>query len=673
MRWLLRLVEVGGIIIGMGLLLRHPAHTDGLEWAISDSCGYILVDKLPFSADRPFEKGDRLLRIDYMPACSLGMPPRQAETTLFLYEVLRGEEKYLLFAEFWPYPALGWFRGRVGLGVGLGLLLIFFAGGLLLGQAIRKLRRYVETGTRFWMALGWFLGVCGLVGGWIYGSYYREVNGWMWALVGALGLGWVFWRVEAGLGAALLAGGLAWGWPSYAGWVVGAVLGGMGFWLKGVWKGAYWPVWLLWTYTYEPGWLLGLVGIIAGNQFYPFLRNVYKVLTLRERFFYLLGFMLGGVAAVGIANPIGELRGLRLLGGGFGGGVVGWLSVEGLHRLYQRRRRAQRRHLLERDIPLLWEVADVGSLERRVQELLKAYWDVEWAQIGQALGPQRLWLKRQGESPPLPEWNKENIEAAIPLGEPYWLLIGRVRSPLTLEDITWLERFGRYVGISRRHLALYEAAHEARLQALRHQLSPHFLFNALHTLQGLLYEDTALAEKLLSRLGQLLRRSLELAKHLLIPLTEELALVHDYLEIEKQRYGQRLVIRWEVPSPLPEALIPPFTIQTLIENAIKHAVAKQMHPTTLHLQVSCKGETLQVLVADDGPGFRTANPSPGIGLTNLRTRLEHIYGAKAQLSITQGERRGVQVLVTLPLFPPDHGRTLPDRNQNRGAAPSLHD
>jgi signal transduction histidine kinase len=98
-----------------------------------------------------------------------------------------------------------------------------------------------------------------------------------------------------------------------------------------------------------------------------------------------------------------------------------------------------------------------------------------------------------------------------------------------------------------------------------------------------------------------------------------------------------------------------------------------MHPTTLHLQVSCKGETLQVLVADDGPGFRTPNLSPGIGLTNLQTRLEHIYGANAHLSITQGERRGVQVLVTLPLFPPDYGRTLPGRNQNRGAAPSLHD
>jgi signal transduction histidine kinase len=98
-----------------------------------------------------------------------------------------------------------------------------------------------------------------------------------------------------------------------------------------------------------------------------------------------------------------------------------------------------------------------------------------------------------------------------------------------------------------------------------------------------------------------------------------------------------------------------------------------MHPTTLHLQVSCKGETLQVLVADDGPGFRTANLSSGIGLSNLRTRLEHIYGPKAQLSIMQGERKGVQVLVTLPLFPPDYGKTLPGRNQNRGAAPSLHD
>ncbi len=666
--WLL-LLEGILLLTGLGALYWQPSFTDGLRWVSVDSCQYALVDKLPFQQVRPFEVGDKLVRIDYMPACHLTLPPKEAETSLYLYEIIRQGEKHLLFAEFRPYPPLGWFQNPNSLTLHVVLFLTFSTMGIVLLRAMVTLRHYTDVSVRPVIALMWFFLFYVVLTGWVYDIYYREVSDWVGVVVGVLGLGWSLWRVEVGVGVAILAGIVAGLWPSHADMVAGIVLGGWGFRLRGGTKWLYWGLWLFWAYTYEPVVFLALAGLIVWDSLYAFLRNAYKILTLRERYFYLLGFLVASACAVGIGYPISELRGGNLILGALGGGVIGWISLESFYWLYRWRRR-QRRGLLERELPLLWEVPDTNSLEHRIKEILKAHWDIGWAKIVEATGKQRLWLRRSGEPPLHPDWPQEEIEMAIPLGEPYWLLIGQARVPFTVEDIAWLVHFSRYVGISRRHLALYEAAHEARLQALRHQLSPHFLFNALHTLQGLLYEDVALAEKLLTGLGQLLRRSLELAKHLLIPLSEEIALVQDYLEIEKQRYGQRLIIQWEVGEPPTEILIPPFTIQTLVENAIKHAVAKQMRPTTIRLQVSYQEEKIQISVEDNGPGFSETNPAHGIGLSNLRTRLAHIYGTEAQLTIQGASGKGVKVEVTLPLAPPNRRTIPPDRNQSPGEAPS---
>jgi hypothetical protein len=316
-------------------------------------------------------------------------------------------------------------------------------------------------------------------------------------------------------------------------------------------------------------------------------------------------------------------------------------------------------------------VPDAASLERKVAQLLATHWDIPEARIVEDTAPQRLWLLRTGEPAPNPAWQRQHTEVAIPIGEPYWLLIGSPRYPLTTEELGWLSSFGRFVGISRRHLALYEAAHEARLQALRHQLSPHFLFNALHTLQGLLYEDAQLAEKLLSHLGQLLRRSLELAKHLLVPLAEEISLVRDYLEVERQRYGKRLIVDWRVPDPMPEALIPPFSVQTLVENAIKHAVAKQSRPTTLRLSLEVGEAQVTTIVSDDGPGLTAISEKPGIGLSNLSSRLEKIYGSAATLQLhAMDENQGVTVVLSFPRFPQT---TPPGHSQSPASGRSSHD
>jgi len=665
---------MGGVLflVGLGSLYRQPAYTDGMRWVLTDSCRYHLAGKLPFWEARPFEAGDMLMQIDYTPACSLAIPPTDAATSIHLYEIARSGEKHLLFAEFRPYPSFGWFQREMTLKMGIVLFLIFSAVGVVFLRAMIMLRQYVEVGMRLMMAMGWLFLVYGVLMGWVYETYYREVNDWAGMVAGVIGLSWGLWRVEVGAGAGFLAGLMAWLWPSHADVVVGAALGAWGFKLRGVLRWPYWGGWLFWTYTYDLLGLFVLPAIIVWDSLSPFVRNAYKVLAPLERYFYLSGFFLAGLWAVGIGAPFREVRGWNLVLGVIGGGMVGWLGLEGLYWFY-RRHRAHRRALLERELPLLWEVPDAASLAHRVREILTAYWGAGQAEIVEAPGPQRLWLRRRGEPPPYPDWEKKEVEVAIPLGEPYWLLVGQTRAPLTVEDIAWLVHFSRYVGISRRHLALYEAAHEARLQALRHQLSPHFLFNALHTLQGLLYEDVALAEKLLARLGQLLRRSLELAKHLLIPLSEEIALVQDYLEIEKQRYGQRLIVQWEVIDPPPEVPVPPFTIQTLVENAIKHAVAKQMRPTTLHLRVSRQNEKLQISITDDGPGFTDAGSAQGIGLSNLRTRLTHIYGREAQLAIAGTRGKGVKVEVILPLSPPNLRTALPDRNQNPGVAPSSHD
>jgi len=659
-------------LVGLGYLYRQPSYTDGLRWVSADSCQYKLAGKLPFWEARPFEAEDRLLRIDYAPACSLAIPLRDAKTSIYLYEIARSGEKHLLFAEFRPYPPLGWFQRHLTLEMGIGLFLIFSAVGVLLLRAMIMLRQYVEIGIRLIKAMAWFFLVYGVLVGWVYDTYYREVNHWAGIAAGVIALGWGLWRVEIGVIAGVFVGLMGWLKPLHADVAAGAALGACGFMLKGGIRWLYWGGWLFWTYTYDLLGLFVLPGLIVWDSLYPFIRNAYKILTPKERHFYLSAFFLASLWAVGIGDPFSGVRGSSLVLGVIGSGVVGWAGVEGLYWFY-RRQRVQRRALLERELPLLWEVPDASSLEHRVREILRAYWDAGWAEIAEVPGSQRLWLRRRGEPPPQPDWDKRAIEVAIPLGEPYWLLIGQTRAPLTVEDIAWLVHFSRYVGISRRHLALYEAAHEARLQALRHQLSPHFLFNALHTLQGLLYEDVALAEKLLARLGQLLRRSLELAKHLLIPLSEEMALVQDYLEIEKQRYGQRLIVHWDVTDPPPEVLIPPFTIQTLVENAIKHAVAKQMRPTTIHLRVTWENKKLQISVTDDGPGFAEASPPHGIGLSNLRTRLAHIYGREAQLTIMGTRGNGVKVEVILPLSPPDWQTVPPGRNQNPGATPSSHD
>jgi sensor histidine kinase YesM len=187
-------------------------------------------------------------------------------------------------------------------------------------------------------------------------------------------------------------------------------------------------------------------------------------------------------------------------------------------------------------------------------------------------------------------------------------------------------------------------AAEARLRSLEARVHPHFLFNTLNTISALISVDPPRAERIVGRLAALLRSSLDLTSQPLIPLGQELALIEDYLEIESARLGDTLERSLDVPDELRGAEVPPLSIQSLVENAVKHGIAPQRGG---RVQVTARpdGGGLRIEVADSGPGFDLAAVPPGHGLDNLVERLEALFGSRARLNVLQRPGQGVVEMV----------------------------
>jgi len=198
-------------------------------------------------------------------------------------------------------------------------------------------------------------------------------------------------------------------------------------------------------------------------------------------------------------------------------------------------------------------------------------------------------------------------------------------------------------------LAAEAQANAARLAALRYQLNPHFLFNTLNAVSSsVITGRNEEAESMLARLADFLRLTLAADPQAMIPLEDELAALQAYLEIESVRFRDRLGVSFACPDALRGALIPSFILQPLIENAIKHGVARTSRPVTIGLEVSREGEDLVVVVEDDGePGAQPA-AGLGVGLNNVRQRLEVLFGDRGHLRAAPRER-GFEVLVRMPL------------------------
>jgi hypothetical protein len=209
--------------------------------------------------------------------------------------------------------------------------------------------------------------------------------------------------------------------------------------------------------------------------------------------------------------------------------------------------------------------------------------------------------------------------------------------PMSVGAATYSRLQGRVTASERQ-------ASEARLASLESRIRPHFLFNALNSAAALIPTEPRRAEDVLVRLGALLRSSLD-TRARLVPLADELRVVVDYLEIERSRFGERLAYDVEVAEGAGEVAVPPFAVQTLVENSVKHAVAARAEGARIAIRARMDGGALVVAVTDDGPGFRGTPWVAGHGLDSLRERLATLYGAGATLAVGAGAGAAVTMTV----------------------------
>jgi signal transduction histidine kinase len=190
---------------------------------------------------------------------------------------------------------------------------------------------------------------------------------------------------------------------------------------------------------------------------------------------------------------------------------------------------------------------------------------------------------------------------------------------------------------------------EARLGALRMQLNPHFLFNSLNAI-GVLVRDqnTATASRMLELLGDVLHSVLRSDERHEIPLGEEIQFLEQYLAIEQVRFSDRLRVSWSIDDRLRSAPVPGFILQPLVENALRHGVAKRSDLGTIDVAARLEGQTLVLSVTDNGPGFAPDANGVGVGLANTRERLRTMYGADASLSLESRAGGGAVATIRLP-------------------------
>jgi signal transduction histidine kinase len=196
---------------------------------------------------------------------------------------------------------------------------------------------------------------------------------------------------------------------------------------------------------------------------------------------------------------------------------------------------------------------------------------------------------------------------------------------------------------------------DARLAALRTQLNPHFLFNTLHAVSALVERDPRGVRRMIARLSELLRTTLDGAEEQEVPLSQELTFTHRYLDIMQIRFQGRLSIESRVDPGVLDALVPNLILQPLVENAIKHGVSKIDDAGRIEIHARREGERLILCVRDNGPAVDDVElrAGEGVGLRNTRERLSELYGSEQSVTLRPAEDEGVIAEVTIPF----HKRT----------------
>jgi LytS/YehU family sensor histidine kinase len=206
---------------------------------------------------------------------------------------------------------------------------------------------------------------------------------------------------------------------------------------------------------------------------------------------------------------------------------------------------------------------------------------------------------------------------------------------------------------------LNEQLSMAQLDALRKQIEPHFLFNTLNAISGLVRaqrgED---AVTMIAALSDFLRHTLEGSSRQQVSLVEELQFAEKYLSIQKARFADRLQLDVDIPPGLYEAQVPTLILQPIVENAVKHGIAKRAQGGTIRIAASLDRDKLTLTVSNDGPCLQLAALSgSGIGHNHVRTRLTSLYGDAFNFTMRNGKTGGVEVTVSLPyVVSPTAGR-----------------
>jgi two-component system LytT family sensor kinase len=198
---------------------------------------------------------------------------------------------------------------------------------------------------------------------------------------------------------------------------------------------------------------------------------------------------------------------------------------------------------------------------------------------------------------------------------------------------------------------LNELLSKAQLDALRRQIEPHFLFNTLNSVAGLVREGrNDAAVSMIAGLSDFLRRVLQDFTQQQVPLGEEMEFAQKYLDIQKVRFAERLQLSVDVPRELYPAQVPSLILQPMVENAIKHGIAKRAQGGAIRIAASRSDGMLTLSVSNDGPSLPVdwETSRSGIGMSNVRTRLQSLYGDAFALSMRNQDAGGVEVSVSLP-------------------------
>jgi two-component system LytT family sensor kinase len=302
-------------------------------------------------------------------------------------------------------------------------------------------------------------------------------------------------------------------------------------------------------------------------------------------------------------------------------GLLAWAMVAIDRRLPVPQERLRWRLLCHVPLSIVFSVLYL-CLATAVEPILRGRMPsaADWSRVGEAL--------RGGGV----QWNLLN----------YWLILGAY---LAFE-------YHRDAQERRRRAAHLEGLlAEARLGALRAQLHPHFLFNALNTVSAYVETDAKLARAMLGHLGDLLRFSLDSEDRREVTLAEEIEALDHYLAIQSARFSERLRTRIEIPPQLLEARVPALVLQPLVENAITHGLSDLSGVGEIHIEARTQGGELILTVRDNGlglpPGWHLESDA-GIGLRNTRSRLAATYGADHQFSVAPSAGGGVMAEIRIP-------------------------